>query len=115
MQAIDPAGWQKFVDILGGDEESIQEVGDLFLEESQAVGKALLEAIEERDAETTRRMAHRLKSSSRQLGAIDLSNAAQALEEAGSEGNMELAEELAPGFQRLLDEARAAVAKRIVD
>lgn len=114
MQAIDPAAWQKFVDILGGETESVQEVADLFLEESKAVGEELVQAIEEGDPEMTRRLAHRLKSSARQLGALGLADVAQDLEDTGARGDVQRARELAPDFQRHLERARDGVAKRLV-
>ena len=82
--------WDKAeaLDRLGGDEDLLRELCQIFLEESPKLMQKLRRAIADADAETAMRAAHSLKGELGYLGAAGASQAARALEDMGHENNL---------------------------
>ncbi len=68
---------------IGGDEELLQELCQIFLEESPKLMQKLQQAVKEGDSDGVTRAAHSLKGESSYLGASGTSQAARKLEEMG--------------------------------
>ncbi len=95
MPAVDRAGaLQK----LGGNEELLVEIIDLYLDDFPKVMERLSTALAEGDAEGVWKAAHRLKGSVGSLSAQPAFEAARDLETVGREGDLE---EAAIVFERL--------------
>jgi signal transduction histidine kinase/DNA-binding response OmpR family regulator len=79
------ASWNKTeaLDRIGGDEDLLQELCQIFLEESPKLLQKLQQALTEGDADGVMRAAHSLKGESSYLGADGTSQAARQLEEMG--------------------------------
>jgi two-component system, sensor histidine kinase and response regulator len=79
------ASWNKVeaLDRIGGDEELLREVCQIFLEESPKLLKKLQQAVAAGDADGVVRAAHSLKGESSYLSASGTSRAARQLEEMG--------------------------------
>jgi len=79
------ASWNKVeaLDRIGGDEELLREVCEIFLEESPKLLKKLQQAVAAGDADGVVRAAHSLKGESSYLSASGTSRAARQLEEMG--------------------------------
>jgi two-component system, sensor histidine kinase and response regulator len=79
------ASWNKTeaLDRIGGDEELLQELCQIFLEESPKLMQKLQQAVTEGDSDGVTRAAHSLKGESSYLGAGGTSKAARDLEEMG--------------------------------
>ncbi|NYT02022.1 MAG: PAS domain S-box protein [Methanosarcinales archaeon] len=88
-----------------GEPEIIHELADLFLSHAPARIQAIIQAVEQRDADALLREAHSLKSSSANMGALRLSELSRQLEVMGRssrmEGAKEKVEELGPEFRRV--------------
>jgi HPt (histidine-containing phosphotransfer) domain-containing protein len=78
-----------------GDPDIIAEVGGLFVEHSPEKVKAILQAVEDKDAKGLQMAAHSLKSSSAYVGAMRLSDMSKELEMMGRANVMDGAEEKA--------------------
>lgn len=74
---------------VGGDEELLQEMAQLFLEECPAQLDAVREAVQSRDAKALERSAHSLKGSVGNFGAALAHHAALTLEMAARKGELE--------------------------
>jgi len=73
---------------IGGDQELLQELCDIFLEESPKLLEKLRQAITDGDTDGVMRAAHSLKGESSYLGAGGTSQAARQLEEMGSKKDL---------------------------
>src|SRR6478736_5951742 len=101
-QFVLPAGpsqkilWSKAqaLERLGGDEELLQELCEIFLDESPKLLQALRQAIVDTDSEAVMRAAHSLKGELGYLGAPGALQAARELEEMGHEGKLSRAAEV---------------------
>jgi HPt (histidine-containing phosphotransfer) domain-containing protein len=74
---------------LGGDEELLIEVVDLFLVDCPVRLSAIKTAVDARDAEGIRKAAHALKGAAGNLSAARLVAATQTLERIGADGRLE--------------------------
>jgi two-component system sensor histidine kinase/response regulator len=83
--AVPKASWDKTeaLDRIGGDEQLLQELCEIFLEESPKLLQKLHQAVAAGDADAVMRAAHSLKGESSYLGAGGTSQAARQLEEMG--------------------------------
>jgi two-component system sensor histidine kinase/response regulator len=83
--AVSKASWDKTeaLDRIGGDEQLLQELCQIFLEESPKLLQKLQQAVAAGDADGVMRAAHSLKGESSYLGAGGTSQAARQLEEMG--------------------------------
>ena len=88
---------------VGGDEELLREIGQLFLEEYPAMLSRLASAIASQDAHTVDRAAHSIKGSVANFGAHAAYQAALELEQMGRAKNLGEA-------SRQLDELERALA-----
>jgi two-component system, sensor histidine kinase and response regulator len=84
------AFWNKSESLarLGGDEELLRELCEIFLEECPKLVQKLRQAISEADPETVMRAAHSLKGELEYLGANVAAQASRELEDMGHEKNM---------------------------
>ena len=73
---------------IGGDEELLRELCQIFLEESPKLLEKLRQAVTAGDADTVMRAAHSLKGESSYLGAGGTSQAARQLEEMGRSNDL---------------------------
>jgi two-component system, sensor histidine kinase and response regulator len=96
----------RMLEWLGGDEDLLKEVVDLFLEDCPARLVAIKAAVDARDAKEIRSTAHALKGSAGNISAQDLFEAARALEHIGLEARLD---EAAAAWQRLDAEALAVM------
>ncbi len=71
---------QEVLDRLGGDEELLSEVVDLFIEEVPDILSQLKEALENGDWDRAAKLAHTLKGSSSNVGAEEFASLALKLE-----------------------------------
>ncbi len=85
-----PTCWSKTeaLDRLGGDEELLQELCQIYLEESPKLLEKLRQAVADGDAETVRRVAHSIKGEVGYLGAEAASQAARQLENMGNDKDL---------------------------
>jgi HPt (histidine-containing phosphotransfer) domain-containing protein len=84
--AIDPAAFAKLVEITGGDLEFVDELVDTYLQDGVSQVAALRAAAESGSPEDLVRPAHTLKSSSLNVGALELGALSRSLEEAARQG-----------------------------
>lgn len=73
----------ELLDRVGGDEELLREIADIFLSEYPALIEEIRSAISERDARKLERSAHTLKGSVANFGAEEATQAAFELEKLG--------------------------------
>ena len=83
---------------LGGDEELLREVAELFLDEYPMLLKEIRSAAMSRDADALQRAAHSMKGSVSNFGADDVYQAAFILEKKGRAGELD---SLEPCIDRL--------------
>jgi signal transduction histidine kinase/DNA-binding response OmpR family regulator/HPt (histidine-containing phosphotransfer) domain-containing protein len=85
VEPAQAASWNKVeaLDRIGGDEELLREVCEIFLEESPKLLKKLQQAVAAGDPDGVVRAAHSLKGESSYLSASGISRAARQLEEMG--------------------------------
>ena len=85
VEPAQAASWNKVeaLDRIGGDEELLREVCEIFLEESPKLLKKLQQAVAAQDPDGVVRAAHSLKGESSYLSASGTSRAARQLEEMG--------------------------------
>ena len=93
--AAPTASWDKSeaLDRIGGDEQLLQELCQIFLEESPKLLQKLHQAVAAGDADGVMRAAHSLKGESSYLGAGGTSQAARQLEEMGRGNDLSRASE----------------------
>jgi CheY-like chemotaxis protein len=77
---------------LGGDEQLLSDVIQIFLDDCPVRLEAIRAAVSERHADRVRQEAHALKGAAANLSATGLFEAAQALERIGAENRLEAAE-----------------------
>src|SRR5689334_6512378 len=96
--------WDKTeaLDRLGGDEDLLGELCQIFLAESPKLLQKLREAIAEADPQAVMRAAHSLKGELGYLGAEDAVQAARELEDMGHDKNLAHAAELFTVLEREL-------------
>jgi HPt (histidine-containing phosphotransfer) domain-containing protein len=87
---------------LGGDEDLLRELCEMFLAESPKLLQKLREAIAEADSQEVMRAAHSLKGELGYLGAEGAVQAARELEDMGHENNLSRAAELFTLLEREL-------------
>jgi two-component system, sensor histidine kinase and response regulator len=90
------------LDRMGGDEELLRELCQIFLEESPKLLQKLQQAIADRDSEAMTRVAHSLKGELGYLSAAAATQAAGELEDMGHENNLSRAVEALVVLEREL-------------
>lgn len=73
---------------VGGDQELLKEIADLFLEDAPQILAAVRSAVESGDAEGLQRAAHSLKGSVANFGAEEAVRWAYSLEQMGQENSL---------------------------
>jgi len=104
--AIDPAALK---DVFGDDDETFREILADFIEPSQAIVKDIHAAYGARNAEGIGAAGHKLKSSSRSVGAGALADLCQQLETAGKAGDWDGIERLYPELDGLMQAVEAYI------
>jgi HPt (histidine-containing phosphotransfer) domain-containing protein len=106
---IDPATFANLLEMTGGDQSFVDELVDTYLEEGDRLVEALLVAANAGSVNEMIRPAHSLKSSSLNVGALELGELCRRLEEdargAGVADPLDRANAVKVGFA----EARAAL------
>ncbi|MBM7070274.1 response regulator [Actibacterium sp. 188UL27-1] len=115
--ALDGAALDQLLEVVGGDQASLQQLIDSYLDETPPLIKSLREASKTQDLAAVRRAAHTLKSSSRDFGLHDLSTLAAQIESAARDGTITATTEIldriealyTAGAAQLKTHAKAAV------
>ncbi len=101
---------------VGGDEDLLREIAEMFLSESQTLLEQARQAIVQGDAALLRRAGHTLKGLARNFGAEDAAQAALAVERIGDEGRLDEApaatDRLQAEVARLSEALRDFLARR---
>jgi HPt (histidine-containing phosphotransfer) domain-containing protein len=109
--ALRPPSWSRaeVLDRLGGDQELLEELCQIFLKESPRLMGKLRQGMAEGDAEAVQRAAHSLKGEVSYLSAAGATQAARCLEDMGHERDLSLASEAIRLMERELDALRQAI------
>lgn len=97
-----------------GDEQSVRDLADLFLESLDGRWRDAQAAWHSGDAETARRAAHTLKSSAALLGLVPLAEVFKELETLAAEGQLDVAEKLGAQAGPTLENAVQALKEWLV-
>lgn len=85
---LDPAAFERLLEITGGDVAFVDELIDTYLDDAVVQLDALRQAASADDAAAIVRPAHSLKSSSANVGAVALTSLCRALEADGRTGSI---------------------------
>jgi HPt (histidine-containing phosphotransfer) domain-containing protein len=110
--ALRPPPWSRaeVLDRLGGDEELLQELCQIFLKESPRLMEKLRQGMAKGDAEAVQRAAHSLKGEVSYLAAAGATQAARHLEDMGRERDLSMVFfEAVRLMERELDALRQAI------
>jgi len=91
---LDPTALDQLLELVCGDKDNYFKLIDSFLRETPKLLEGVRRAVKDKDHEHLRRMSHTLKSTSRDFGAIQLSNLGEKLEAISRTDSMEGAPEL---------------------
>jgi HPt (histidine-containing phosphotransfer) domain-containing protein len=111
-EALDRATYDGLLKMTGGDHEFVDELVDTYLADTIDQLAELDVAVVAGDAAALTRPAHSLKSSSLNVGALDLAGLARELEEQGRAGRVEGAPERVAVARRRFEAVRAALLAR---
>ena len=100
-EAPSPVDEERFLFLMGGDDELVRRISELFLESCPVRLGELEEALQSGDAEGARYAAHGLKGSAANIAAERARGLAEELERAARESHLEAA---GPALQDLKDE-----------
>ena len=92
------------------DDAAVQELLELFVVEAAATVAQLASAVAARDVEAVRRLAHGLAGSAATIGALQLADASERLDESARAGRLARGKELQAELQRSFESTRAALA-----
>jgi len=98
---IDPSALKS---VFGDDAETFREILDEFLAPSAANAEEIIAAAKNRSADQVGAAAHKLKSSSRSVGAVDLAELCQVLEQAGNAGDWDIIDETVPRLPQIMSD-----------
>ncbi len=76
---------------LAGDRDFYEQIVNLFFSQTEVQLQAIQQALDTRNAELVKRIAHSLKGAAANLGALRVQETAQELEEFGDDENLETA------------------------
>ena len=96
-------------DMFGDDEAMFKEILQSFIGPTEAIITELNAAFDSRSAADVKAQAHKLKSSSRSIGANELADTCLALETAGKDENWEAIETLAPKVEPLFKDVKGFI------
>lgn len=97
---IDP---RALMDVFGDDPETFREILLEFIEPSNDIVDEIEQAFAAQDSNAVGAAAHKLKSSSRSVGAFALADACERLEKAGKGGNWPTINDLVPQIRALME------------
>ena len=106
---IDAAAFANLLDMTGGDQAFVDELVDTYLEEGDNLVGALGAAASSGSVEELVRPAHSLKSSSLNVGALELGELCRALEEEARGGSVADPVARAAAITEAFGEAKAAL------
>jgi two-component system, sensor histidine kinase and response regulator len=109
--ALRPSAWSRaeVLDRLGGDQELLEELCQIFLKEAPKLMDRLRQGMTNGDAEAVQRAAHSLKGEVSYLSAAGATQAARRLEDLGHERNLSAVSEAVRVMERELDQLRQAI------
>ncbi len=93
----------------------LNKVISLYLESAPPLVNNIIAAITRADGESLKQNAHSLKSSSSNLGALQLSNTCQQLERLGAEGDTATARELIDTLEQQLEQVRITLSNEMME
>jgi HPt (histidine-containing phosphotransfer) domain-containing protein len=106
---IDPAAFDRLVEMTGGDREFVDELVDTYLSDGTDQVAAMHAALAAGDLSGLERAAHSLKSGSATVGAIALGERCRSLEEAARTGDVPDGEERVAAIESGFVEVRGAL------
>jgi two-component system, sensor histidine kinase and response regulator len=111
QQVMRPPCWRRAeaLERLDGDEELLQELCEIFLNESPKLVQKLRQGLAEGDSEALKRAAHSLKGEASYLAAACATQAARRLEDLSKEGDLAQAGEALAVLERELENLRVAI------
>ena len=104
--------WERALENTDGSEELLLELAGVFLEECPKMMRQIKAAIDERDAPGLQLAAHSLKGSVRIFAASAATDAALALENIGTSGDLSGAEDRRVALSQEIDRLKAILAER---
>ena len=114
VDALGPNAWDpaRALERLGGDEQLLKEVIEIFCREAPKLVASLNQAVTQQDAEAVSRFAHSLKGELGYLGLLETSQKARQLEEMGRNRGLKDAGPLFTLLEKEISEALAAMQAR---
>lgn len=113
LEVLDPKPLDQLADLPDAEQLGlVAQVISIFLETSCPFGDVIRDAAANGDAEGLAFAAHRLKSSSVEVGAMRLSHLCGQLEERGREGNLDRVDAMAAELQEELERVREHLERR---
>jgi PAS domain S-box-containing protein len=106
---LDPAAIERLREVAGGEAAFMAEMIDTFLADAPAMLAQMRQSLEQGDAATFRRVAHTLKSNSRDFGATVLSEVCRDLEMMGKAGTLDGAAEKLASAEAEYAQVKAAL------
>jgi HPt (histidine-containing phosphotransfer) domain-containing protein len=106
-----PIDWEDIFSRIG-DESIISEFADSFLKNGQTLMLSVKSAVQSHSIDQIELYAHALKGSASNIGAIPLAKAAWQLEKAGSEKQIDDADELLTAIEQAYEALTALLEKR---
>jgi HPt (histidine-containing phosphotransfer) domain-containing protein len=110
--AIDRPTYDALVEMVGGDHEFIDDLVDTYLADAVEQLADLDAAVAAGDAPALTRPAHSMKSSSLNVGALELARLGRELEAQGRDGQLAGAAERVAEAHRLVESVRTALLAR---
>ncbi len=105
---IEPIQFQSLCDLAAGDSDFILSVIDAFLPQLMTIPEHLDQALAGDDAEDAAKLAHSLKGSAANVGALDVSELCGSIENAVREGDLAAARPLAEELMTVARETHGA-------
>jgi CheY-like chemotaxis protein len=96
-------------DIFGDDDDTFKEIMLEFIEPSEDIVREIMAGYQDHDGSAVGAAGHKLKSSSRAVGAYSLAEVCEGLENAGKSGNWPEIDKTIPELQRLLVDVTAYI------
>ncbi len=106
--------WTHVLDVVDQDEELLQALIHTCLDELPKLMSGLVESLESHNAGEARRYAHTIKSAGRNFGASRLLDAAQAVERAAADQDLEQAEQLLEPLKSAVQEMSEALESKLI-
>jgi two-component system sensor kinase len=110
VQAESIMDWNAALEQIGGSEDLLRELMELFVEESGKLMPALRQAVEQRNMAEVRRLAHTIKGAATHFTAHSVVAAALRLETMGRDGDLAGADEAYARLEREVEQLKQALA-----